>query len=325
MHKIPCMGSLDITSVACRDVTDPHGVRIAYWVLGRGDETLVLANGLGGRLAAWGPLLGVLAERYRLITWDYRGLFDSGLPKNPRYLGVSHQAEDLRRILDAERCEYAILCGWSMGVQVSLDFAAHYPDRVRGMVLVNGTYGHAFSSALQPFIPLPYAAPIIHRVVEAIAEQPWFVRALAKIAPHVAGPVGAIFELATGVPRAQIRPVVDRYVEDLCNPKSFGTYVRLAQELDAHSSFVHLRDIVAPTLIVSGAWDPLTPAHRSRVMARRMPNAQLLRVPRATHFAVLERPQIVIPAIERFLAELPPQPQKKERPKLEAVARAATL
>src|SRR5262245_125677 len=116
--------------VACRSVWDPHGVRISYYVLGSGEEVIVLANGLGGRLSAWEPLVEAIADRFRVISWDYRGLFESDVPKNRAYLGVSHQAKDLRRILDAEAVEHAVVCGWSMGVQVSLELAAHAPERV---------------------------------------------------------------------------------------------------------------------------------------------------------------------------------------------------
>jgi pimeloyl-ACP methyl ester carboxylesterase len=59
----------------------PGGVTIAYNVLGEGERTLMLANGLGGRLYAWEPLIRALPPGYKVITWDYRGLFDSTPPR----------------------------------------------------------------------------------------------------------------------------------------------------------------------------------------------------------------------------------------------------
>ena len=38
-------------------LTTADGTGIAYEVLGRGDHTIVLANGLGGRLYAWEPAI----------------------------------------------------------------------------------------------------------------------------------------------------------------------------------------------------------------------------------------------------------------------------
>ena len=124
----------------------PGGVRIAYNVLGDGPRTLVLANGLGGRLYAWEPLIRALPEGYRVITWDYRGLFESTPPERRRHLSVPHHAEDAFAILDAEGVDRAVFCGWSMGVQVSLEAAASREERVAGLVLLSGTYGHVFSS-----------------------------------------------------------------------------------------------------------------------------------------------------------------------------------
>jgi pimeloyl-ACP methyl ester carboxylesterase len=78
--------------------------------------------------------------------------------------------------------------------------------------------------------------------------------------------------------------------------------LRLFQELDGHSAYHLLPDIDAPTLIISGLLDMLTPAYQSREMARRMPNAEHVALVRASHFALMERPEVVVPAIERFLS-----------------------
>ena len=60
-------------------------------------------------------------------------------------------------------------------------------------------------------------------------------------------------------------------------------------------------EISAPTLIVSGALDFLTPAFQSRQMAARMPNAEHLALRRASHFALHERRDEVLRAMRDFL------------------------
>ena len=67
-----------------------------------------------------------------------------------------------------------------------------------------------------------------------------------------------------------------------------------------------LPEIEAPALVVSGALDLLTPQRQSFEIARRLPNAEHLALMRASHFALLERPDAVLPAIERFLAKRVP-------------------
>ena len=81
---------LELDAVPRKTLTTRDGVRIAYWVVGDGPKTLLLANGLGGRLYAWAPLVEALHREYRLITWDYRGLFQSSAPE--RRLGLRPRA-----------------------------------------------------------------------------------------------------------------------------------------------------------------------------------------------------------------------------------------
>lgn len=147
---------LDLDHVPRKTLRSHDGTTIAYWVVGDGPRTLLLANGLGGRLYAWEPLIRALLPRYRFITWDYRGLFESSSPERRRHLSIPDHAEDARAILDAEGVDRAVLCGWSMGVQVSLELTTLHPERVAGLVLLNGTYGHAFLSGFQPLFPLPF-------------------------------------------------------------------------------------------------------------------------------------------------------------------------
>jgi pimeloyl-ACP methyl ester carboxylesterase len=64
-----------------------------------------------------------------------------------------------------------------------------------------------------------------------------------------------------------------------------------------------LRHIEAPALVISGMLDVLTPAYQSKEIARRMPNAEYIRLWRSSHFSMLERPDVVIPAMEKFFAE----------------------
>src|SRR5262245_30812249 len=86
----------------------PDGTGIAYEVLGSGERTLILANGLGGRLYAWTPAIETFWKTHRIITWDYRGLFASDSPKSKRNLSVAHHVDDVSAILDAERVDRAV-------------------------------------------------------------------------------------------------------------------------------------------------------------------------------------------------------------------------
>ena len=281
--------------------TSEDGTRIHYEVLGRGEQVLLLANGLGGRLYAWEPLVERYWQQYRLITWDYRGLFESDTPKVPRRLALANHVEDAAAILEAETVHRAVLFGWSMGVQVSLDVAATYPDKVGGLVLLNGTHGHALASGFQPLFSIPYLPKRIHATIELIRRYPRVEDRIRILARLTELPTLLMFTLTAGRGSFALKPTLRRYMDDVLGP-SFDNYMRLFQELDAHSVYHVLPEIDAPALVISGALDVLAPARQSADIARRMPHAQRLALWRASHFALLERPDVVLPAIEEFLS-----------------------
>jgi len=291
------------TCVRSAETHSLDGTRIYYEAVGDGPETLLLANGLGGRLHAWAPLLEALHTRYRLLTWDYRGLFESDSPPSHRSLAITRHVEDAVAILDAEGVERAVLCGWSMGVQVSLDVAAMHPSRVRGLVLLNGTYGHVFSTALQPVFTIPGIPKLLHLAVQRLRDEPRTPKVLRALARFSEPLTLLAFALTAGRRSFSLAPTLRQYNEDVLG-ESFDHFMHLFQELDAHSVYHVLPEITAPALVVSGALDPLTPARQSREMAKRLPHAQRLALLRASHFALLERPETVVPAVERFLREL---------------------
>jgi pimeloyl-ACP methyl ester carboxylesterase len=280
----------------------PDGVGLHYDVVGEGERTLILANGLGGRLYAWRPILDAFWQRYRIITWDYRGLFDSDTPPSPRQLSVAHHVQDACAVLDAEGVRRAVFVGWSMGVQLSLDLAATSAARVAGLVLINGTYGHVLEHGFQPLLSVPWLPRRLHMFLEWLRAHPWAAGHIATLGHSLELPIVGIFLLTAGTRSPALLPLLRQYMNDVLGP-SFVTYLRLFQELDAHSVYHLLPEIEAPALVISGLLDPLTPAKQSWAIAHRMRRARHLRLARAGHFAILERPDAVVPAMEKFLAD----------------------
>eukprot|EP01013_Petalomonas_cantuscygni_P043507 TRINITY_DN8263_c0_g1_i2.p1 TRINITY_DN8263_c0_g1~~TRINITY_DN8263_c0_g1_i2.p1 ORF type:complete len:395 (-),score=23.22 TRINITY_DN8263_c0_g1_i2:759-1868(-) len=161
-----------------RRVTTPDGISLHVTVIGNGPRYIVGANGLGCRAYLLVPLIQWFADsgeasQYTLITWDYRGLFDSsadvtGVPVPRGRLSVRDLADDLITVLDAvvlgqdaarsattDKAPQAVIMGWSTGVQVALQTAATYPDRVAGLVLISGTHGHTLQTTYQPITRIP--------------------------------------------------------------------------------------------------------------------------------------------------------------------------
>jgi len=273
---------------------------ISYQKVGNRGPTMMLACGLGGRLYIWEPILERFSDSYTFITWDYRGLFESCAPQRHRRLAVPNHAEDAARILDAEGISSAVFVGWSMGVQVSLELASTYPDRVQKLVLINGTHGHALSTGFQPLFRIPWLQEVLHEGIDWLNRQKGLQQLLGTLGSSWLnwGLIGGGYARMRRQPR--IKDLYRQYMKDIF-ATDFGNYLRLFQELDAHSAYHLLREIPHRTLIISGLLDYLTPAYQSREMKRKMPNAEHMCVPGGTHFVLVEYPQKVTDRIARFL------------------------
>ena len=120
--------------------------KIYYESTGSGDA-VVLSHGAGGSHAIWMHQVPVLAEHYRVITWDQRGW---GKSTDVEGLGGDPNAavEDLRLLLDHLGVDKAHVIGQSMGGWAVAGFTLRYPDRTRSLTLAN-TYGGLATEAMR--------------------------------------------------------------------------------------------------------------------------------------------------------------------------------
>ena len=70
---------------------------------------LVICNGLGGNVCAWTRVIGGLASRFRVLSWDYRGLHCDGPTLEPGTFTLAHHARDLVALLHHECAASPIL------------------------------------------------------------------------------------------------------------------------------------------------------------------------------------------------------------------------
>jgi pimeloyl-ACP methyl ester carboxylesterase len=101
-----------------------------------GDPTAVLVHGNGGHAHWWDALVPALVPGWRLVVPDLRGHGESDRPREPAYR-IDDYDRDLGAILDALGPDGAALVGHSMGGRITTWFAAHRPERVRGLALLD--------------------------------------------------------------------------------------------------------------------------------------------------------------------------------------------
>jgi pimeloyl-ACP methyl ester carboxylesterase len=100
---------------------------------------IVFVHGLSQCWLSWARQMNsALAESYRLVALDMRG---HGLSDKPRegYADSQLWADDLRAVIQALNLDHPVLCGWSYGPLMILDYLRHYgEDSIGGVNFVGG-------------------------------------------------------------------------------------------------------------------------------------------------------------------------------------------
>jgi pimeloyl-ACP methyl ester carboxylesterase len=280
-----------------RELTVRDGTRIGYQTSGSG-PCVVLANGLGGTHITFKHISDVLGD-YRTICWDYRGLYTSGAPADPKANTVAHQVDDLLGILDHEQIEHCVIIGWSMGVQVGFEAIKRAPARVKGLFAINGTYGHAFRTVLGSRL-VGQTIPMLLRLVRA---QATLVGRATKL---VAGRDALINAMKrVGLVSQTIDLDIFRAVAAGFQQVDWVIYSDLLSRLDEHDAQDVLEKVDVPVTIVTGDRDLMTPPATAEHMHRRIASSRLVVIKGGTHYTPVEYPAILQDEVERWLARIP--------------------
>jgi pimeloyl-ACP methyl ester carboxylesterase len=273
------------------------GASIAIHDTGGSGRPLVLANGLGGPFASWRHQVDYLSDRYRIVSWDYRGLYGSTVPAgdSPR-LDVGRHVEDLEAVLESLGIERAAFIGWSMGVQVILELYERRPELVSHLLLVNGTFGRPLHST---------SVPLSSRIVPGLVDQ---VRRVHETASSVLRratqwPETVMWLKRLGIVGGTMDEDLFREIAADFGGVNLDRYLSILRELGDHDAAHVLDAIAVPTLVITGDRDAFTPRQLAQQMARRIRGGEILVVRGATHYAALEYPELVNLRIEKFLRE----------------------
>jgi pimeloyl-ACP methyl ester carboxylesterase len=271
------------------------GTRIGYQVRGEG-PCIVLGNGLGGTHIAFRHLYAVLPpDRYKTICWDYRGLYSSSAPADPRANTIAHQVGDLLAILDAEQVDRFVYAGWSMGVQVGFELVRRAPERVAGLFAINGTYGRAFRTIMGSRL----VGQIIPTLLRLVRAQAVLVGRATKVMAASDALIGAMKRV--GLVSDTVDMEVFRAVAGGFQHVDWVIYSDLLARLDEHDAEDVLPSVRVPTTIVTGDRDLMTPPSTAEHMHRMIAGSRLVVVRGGTHYTPVEYPAILADELGRLL------------------------
>lgn len=260
-----------------------NGVALYYEDQGSGPETIVFAHGLlwSGRMFA--NQVNVLKERYRCITFDFRGQGQSAVTRGG--YDMETLAADGAALIEALGCGPCHFLGLSMGGFIAMRLAIRRPDLLKSLILLETTAD-----------PEPPENAGSYRRLNFIAR--WFgLRPVAK-------PVMQIMfgqKFLTDPARVAVR---EQWRQHLLANHRIGITRAVEGVITRQGLYDQLEQIGVPTLILVGDQDVATvPAKAARIHAR-IAASTIHIIPGAGHTSTVEEPAAVNALLIDFLEKL---------------------
>jgi pimeloyl-ACP methyl ester carboxylesterase len=255
----------------------PVAAELYYHLYQRGEgdqKPVVLIHGAGGTHLHWPPDVRRLPG-YKVYAIDLPGHGKSG---GRGQQSVQAYTQYILEWLEEVGLYRAALVGHSLGGAIAIDLALHHAEHVLALGLV----GSGARLRVHPSI------------LENTASETTFPAAVQRIVSSAFSEAAdeRLVELAAQR-MAETRPSVLHGDFLACN--AFDVMGSIAA-------------ISAPTLVVCGQDDELTPLRYSQYLADQILGASLEVIARAGHMVMLEQPQAVASALSGFLAQVPYQP-----------------
>ena len=259
------------------------GVVLAVSVEGTGPP-LLLIPGLGATRRVFEPLTPHLAGRYRVITFDPRGVGDS--EAGEAALTLALLAADAESVLLSVGVQRADVLGASMGGVVAQHLAISGGEYVRALLLAATSPGG------------DKAVPADPRVTAALMGK-------GARTPEAAYRMACTVLYSPQFQRTH-RDFIDEQVRvRAAHPVRGRTFSAQLRALETGADIVDdLRRITAPVLVMHGTADAVTPIENAHVLAAVIPGARHRWFQDCGHLFFHERPAESARVIDEFLRDL---------------------
>ena len=245
-----------------------------YALTGDKEPVLVFSNSLGTDFSMWDPQMAGLQRCFRILRYDTRGHGQSSV--TPGDYTIEQLGRDVLGLLDSLHLGCVHFCGLSMGGMIGMWLGVHAPNRLHRLVLSNtaariGTkemWNARIATARKDGMK-PVAAAVIER---------WFTP-------------GFRASFAERVARAQ------RMIENT-PPEGYAACCAAIRDMDQREAVAQIK---APTLVIYGGSDPVTPASDAQFLTDRIRGAVKVELA-AAHLSNVEQADAFTEAVSNFLA-----------------------
>ncbi len=285
-------------------VITSDSARLFYRIVGQGPDTLIAVHGGPGvDLESIAGDFAPLGAQHVVIFYDQRGAGRSTLPTDTTTLFVSRQIADLDHVRAYFKLDRATLVAHSYGPLLAASYALVHPEHVRRMVFFGpvppfrGTFWQRFAANVRARMDSADGA-LLASAARRLADPAADVRSAcrdywaAAMKPRLSEPARTLPLIRSDLCASD--PAGIRYGLSTTNRVVMASY----GNWDLRPA---LRTLRVPTLVVHGE-DEAIPMDLVAEWVSSLPNATLVKVPKAAHFTYAERPELVWPAVEKFLS-----------------------
>ena len=255
-----------------------NGINLCFRVAGpAAGPAVVLINSLGTDARIWDGVIELVADRYRVVSYDKRG---HGLSEAPRGdYSLSDHVADLAALVEHLRLDRFTICGVSVGGLIAQSYALEDARRLSALILCD-TAARIGDSAMWNGRMDAVRTAGLGSIADGVMGR-WFSPAYRRRHPEDLAGWRAMLE----------RTPVEGYL---------GTCATL-RDADLRDA---IGGIVTPTLLIAGEQDQSTPVELVRETAARIKGARLEVLSGAGHIPSIEQPARLATLMAEFLEEV---------------------
>ncbi|MEK7510433.1 MAG: alpha/beta hydrolase [Patescibacteria group bacterium] len=246
-------------------------LQVNYKVVGSGKQILIL-HGWGSSSDSWVKIQQMIAEKgFQAIALDLPGF---GKTEAPREIwGVEEYANFVNQFAEQLGLAKFVLTGHSFGGQTAIQFAVQHPEKVEKLVLI--------------------AAAGVRRT-PGVAKK--LVMAVAKLVSFL------LYLVPFEDLRNNIRNAMYMLIRRRDYVRTQGIMREIFKKVIMHDLTAKFSKIQAPTLIVWGDRDELTPVQDAYLMHELIPNSKLEIISGGKHALNFQMPEKLSNIIAQFLS-----------------------
>ena len=253
------------------DLTGPEGAPV-----------IAMIHGLGlTRAATYREMIPMLADRYRVLSYDLCGHGETALPDDEPSLTVL--SEQLIALMDELGIEKAALVGFSLGGMINRRVVMDHPDRVSALCILNSP--HERGEDQQKLVEeraRDTSAGGPGATIDATLAR-WFTPDFCAARPDVLDEVRAVVMANHHENYAKHRFVLAAGVVELIRPEP---------------------PITHPTLIITCENDSGQPPAMSHAIASEIEGAEVIILPELQHMGLVEQPDLFAEPVKAFLGRV---------------------